>query len=114
MMSGPPFKRKGNAVVDRSGEVVELMGASVAIMHRLTTDPLFRGCKVVRLTGSLRAAECYRADNTISEGVSCRALCFARASPAISCPCSGHPVYHRRSQRSCVRRLLTFCCQGAQ
>ena len=47
MMSGPPFKRKGDAVLDRRGEEIELMGASAAIMHRLTTDPLFAGCKVV-------------------------------------------------------------------
>lgn len=47
MMSGPPFKRKGDAVLDRRGEEIELMGASAAIMHRLTTDPLFAACKLV-------------------------------------------------------------------
>jgi hypothetical protein len=57
MMSGPPFKWKGNAVVDRRGEVVQMMGASAAIMHRLTTDPVFRGCRLVRLTCILRAAK---------------------------------------------------------
>ena len=48
MMSGPPFKRKGDAVLDRRGEAVELMGASAPLMHRLTTDPLFRGCQLVQ------------------------------------------------------------------
>ena len=56
MMSGPPFKRKGDAVMDRCGEAVELMGASAAIMHRLTTEARFRGCKVVR---ALLPVRCY-------------------------------------------------------
>ena len=47
MMSGPPFRRKGDAVLDCRGDAVELMGASAAIMHRLTTDPIYRGCKLV-------------------------------------------------------------------
>ena len=47
MLSGPPFKKSGDTVVDRSGEAVQLMGDSAAIMHELVTSPDFEGVNVV-------------------------------------------------------------------
>jgi len=46
MLSGPPFKKSGDTVVDRSGEAVQLMGDSAAIMHELVTSPDFEGVNV--------------------------------------------------------------------
>ena len=47
MLRGAPFKRTTSAVVDRSGEVVKLMGDSADIMLELTTDPKFEAVRMV-------------------------------------------------------------------
>jgi hypothetical protein len=55
MMWGGPFRRGPSfgSALDRRGNVIELMGNSLAVLRQLATEPQWKGVQVVRGCGSL-------------------------------------------------------------